>query len=60
MVPICIALLSKNRLNLWTLLPWFSWGIGLVIHGLSVFEVFNFFTLQWEKEKIEKRLGRKL
>ncbi|BBN83694.1 XRE family transcriptional regulator [Pseudoalteromonas sp. A25] len=37
-----------------------GWGIGLASHGLSIFEVFDFFGPRWEKKQIEKRLGRKL
>jgi transcriptional regulator with XRE-family HTH domain len=37
-----------------------GWGIGVVSHGLSVFEVYSFFGADWEKKQIEKRLGRKL
>ena len=40
--------------------PMLGWGIGLLSHGLNVFEVFNFFSPSWEKRLIEKRLGRKL
>ncbi|GAA6205707.1 MULTISPECIES: 2TM domain-containing protein [Thalassotalea] len=38
----------------------FGWGIGVLSHGLSVFEVFTFFGADWEKKQIEKRLGKKL
>lgn len=38
----------------------FGWGIGVISHGLSVFEVYSFFGADWEKKQIEKRLGRKL
>jgi len=38
----------------------FGWGFGIVIHALSVFEVFNFLDANWEKKQIEKRLKRKL
>ncbi len=37
-----------------------GWGVGLVVHGLSAFEVLNFFGPEWERKQIEKRLGRKL
>ncbi len=37
-----------------------GWGIGVISHALSLFEVFNFFGAQWEKKQIEKKLGRKL
>ena len=38
----------------------FGWGIGVISHGMSVFEVYSFFGADWEKKQIEKRLGRKL
>ncbi|MGB1263353.1 MAG: 2TM domain-containing protein [Cognaticolwellia sp.] len=44
----------------WVLWAAMGWGIGLVSHGLSVFEIFNLFGADWEKKQIEKRLGRKL
>jgi transcriptional regulator with XRE-family HTH domain len=37
-----------------------GWGIGVISHGLSVFEVYSFFGADWEKRQIEKRLGKKL
>lgn len=37
-----------------------GWGIGLISHGVSVFEVYSFFGADWEKKQIEKRLGKKL
>ena len=45
---------------IWAWWPMLGWGIGLLSHGLNVFEVFNFFSPSWEKRQIEKRLGRKL
>ena len=41
----------------WTLL---GWGIGIIFHGLKVFNVINFFGPEWEKKQVEKQLGRKL
>jgi len=46
--------------TLWVLWCAGGWGIGLTIHGLYAFEVFAFFSPQWEKKQIEKRLGREL
>ncbi|MDA1371472.1 MAG: 2TM domain-containing protein [Proteobacteria bacterium] len=37
-----------------------GWGLGVVSHGLSVYEVFNLFGADWERRQVEKRLGRKL
>ena len=42
----------------WVLWPAFGWGIGLLSHGLSVFEVFNLLGDGWEKRQIEKRMHR--
>ncbi|WP_028021571.1 2TM domain-containing protein [Enterovibrio calviensis] len=45
---------------IWAWWPALGWGIGIASHGLSAFEVFNFFGPEWEKKQVEKRLGRKL
>jgi transcriptional regulator with XRE-family HTH domain len=45
---------------IWAFWPALGWGIGVVNHGLSAFEVFDFFGAKWEKRQIEKRLGKKL
>jgi transcriptional regulator with XRE-family HTH domain len=37
-----------------------GWGIGVVVHGLNVYEVINFLGPKWERKRIEQRLGRKL
>jgi transcriptional regulator with XRE-family HTH domain len=34
----------------WAQWPAFGWGIGLLSHGLAVFEVFNLFGPDWEKK----------
>lgn len=49
-----------DRSYIWAWWPMLGWGIGLISHGLNVFEVFSFFSPAWEKRQIEKRLGRKL
>ena len=45
---------------LWVWWVALGWGIGIVSHGLNVFEVFNLFGPEWEKKQVEKKLGRKL
>jgi len=52
--------LITNPGYIWAWWPAMGWGIGIINHGLSAFEVFNFFGAKWEKRQIEKRLGRKL
>ncbi len=44
----------------WVIWPALGWGIGIISHALSTFEVVNLFSPEWEKKQIEKRLGRKL
>ncbi len=54
-------------INLWTRpqhlwVGWVAlgWGIGVLFHGLRVFERFSPFGAEWEKKQVEKRLGRKI
>ncbi len=54
-------------INLWThpqylWVGWvvMGWGIGVLFHGLRVFERFSPFGADWEKKEVEKRLGRKI
>ena len=37
-----------------------GWGIGVFFHWLQISERFGLFGSTWEKEQVEKRLGRKL
>lgn len=60
-----IVVLALFALNMWANpnVWWFiwvalGWGLGLLSHGLSVFEVFNPFSEQWELEQVRKRLAR--
>ena len=41
---------------LWVVWPALGWGIGVAVHGFTVFEVINLFGRDWEKRQIEKRL----
>ena len=60
---VTIAILAG--LNLW-LTPQFlwvgfvaiGWGIGLVAHGLAVFEVVSLWGPDWERRQVERRLRR--
>ncbi len=45
--------------NIWAIWPALGWGIGVVVHGLNVFEVFHFFGPDWERRQLEKRMNRK-
>jgi transcriptional regulator with XRE-family HTH domain len=44
---------------LWVFWAAFGWGLALLAHGLSVFEIVNLFGDDWERRQIEKRLNRR-
>jgi transcriptional regulator with XRE-family HTH domain len=52
------ALTTPNRW--WVQWVIMGWGIGLLSHWLQISERFSLFGSKWEKEQVEKRLGRKL
>jgi hypothetical protein len=39
---------------LWFFWPLFGWGIGVVIHGLAVFNYLPFLGKDWEEQKIKE------
>ncbi|MFN3954541.1 MAG: 2TM domain-containing protein [Pararhodobacter sp.] len=43
---------------LWVVFPALGWGLGVLFHGLSVFEVINLFGRDWERRQIARRLRR--
>ena len=43
---------------LWFLWAAFGWGVALLIHGLSVFEIVGLFGDGWTKRQVSKRLER--
>jgi len=55
----CINLFYGNR-QLWVHWVIIGWGFGVLFHWLQVSDRFSFFGSKWEKEQVEKRLGRKL
>jgi transcriptional regulator with XRE-family HTH domain len=58
------VLLAVNLVStphrLWVVWPAFGWGVGLLAHALSTFELLPFLGAAWEKRQVEKRLGRPL
>lgn len=59
MIGLLILNLLTNPDYIWAIWPALGWGIGLLIHGLNVFETINLFGDDWEKRQIKKRLARK-
>ncbi len=48
--------LKTSPESLWFLWPLFGWGLGVVLHGLKVLDVFNFSRVK--KQMIEKELAK--
>jgi transcriptional regulator with XRE-family HTH domain len=44
----------------WVVWVWLGWGIGLLLHGLRAFDKIPFLNGEWERQQVEKQLGRKL
>jgi hypothetical protein len=53
-----VALLILNLVTspkeLWFIWPMIGWGIGLMFHGLRVFNYSPFFNKEWEERKIRE------
>jgi hypothetical protein len=45
---------------LWVIWAALGWGIGILFHGLRVFDMVPFLNGEWERRQVEKQLGRKL
>ena len=45
---------------LWFLWAAGGWGLGVLMHGLQVFNRMPFLGAQWERRQVEKYLGREL
>ena len=44
----------------WAFYPALGWGLGVLMHAWVVFERFSPWGADWEKQQVEKRLGRRL
>lgn len=63
-VIVIIALLAVNLIvtphRMWVFWVMFGWGLALLLHASRVFRPSWFLGPQWEREQVEKRLGRPL
>lgn len=50
-IGLLILNLFTNPQYLWFLYPGIGWGIGVVVHGLWVFDYMPFLGRDWEEEK---------
>jgi transcriptional regulator with XRE-family HTH domain len=52
--------LMTSRHYYWVVWAALGWGVGILFHGLRVFDRVPFLSGQWERQQVEKYLGRKL
>lgn len=57
---LAIVNLMTSHHYLWFLWAASGWGMGLVIHGVRVFDKIPFLNGDWERRQVEKLLGHKL
>jgi transcriptional regulator with XRE-family HTH domain len=49
-----------NEHYLWAIWPTLGWGLGILLHAFRVYQPGGFLGPQWERNEVEKRLGRPL
>ncbi len=57
---LAIVNLLTSRQYFWVVWVALGWGIGVLFHGLRVFDKVPFLSGEWERRQVEKQLGRKL
>jgi transcriptional regulator with XRE-family HTH domain len=61
---VCSILATSNLVFMphyfWAGWVMFGWGSGVLVHGLKVFEKIPFLSGNWERNQVEKYLGRRL
>jgi transcriptional regulator with XRE-family HTH domain len=54
-----VNLLTSNH-YFWVAWVALGWGVGVLLHGLRVFDKIPFLSGRWERQQVEKFLGRKI
>ena len=55
---LAILNMVTNRSHLWFFYPAIGWGIGVVVHGMSVFNYMPFLGSNWEEKKIQELMKK--
>jgi hypothetical protein len=46
--------LKTDASNIWFIWPMLGWGIGVLVHGLRVFNILPFLGKDWEERKMKE------
>ena len=61
-IAVNIGLMVINLLTspeyLWFFWPMLGWGIGVLFHGMKVFNYMTFFGKEWEEKKIKEFMDK--
>ena len=57
-IVLVIINLSTSPNHLWFYWPLMWWGLGVVFHGLKVFEIFPGLGKEWEEKKIKELMEK--
>ena len=55
---LAILNIATSAEHLWFLYPGIGWGIGVLFHGMSVFNVIPFLGKDWEERKINELMQK--
>ena len=55
---LCILNIVTSPKYLWFFWPLLGWGIGVLFHGLKVFNYSPFFNKDWEEKKIKEYMEK--
>jgi hypothetical protein len=42
----------------WAVWPFLGWGIGVLVHGITVAPFWNFLSMDWEEKKVRELMER--
>jgi len=57
-IGLAVLNLVTNPNHLWFFYPLIGWGIGVLVHGLSVFNYMPFLGSDWEEKKIQELIRK--
>lgn len=51
--------ITTSSKYIWAIWPFLGWGLGVLIHGATIYRPFRRFGANWERDEFEKRLRDK-